>query len=143
VPKKQVSSPLAGQDYRPCAFPRTLSSTIPLLRGVGGRLDGDILLPAALAAAVLRPHVRNIDLIQRLFEFEIGYTETVQSQSIRGATGSGTSQYHLSAGAARLPLRRKMSKNSMSIGPAATDAEIATGGATGFGPASLGATARH
>jgi hypothetical protein len=36
-----------------------------LLRAVGDRLDGNILLPAALAVAVLRPPLWNIELIQR------------------------------------------------------------------------------
>jgi hypothetical protein len=48
----------------------------PIARGVGDRLDGNIPLPAALAVAVLRPQVCNIELTQRLFPFSTGYAET-------------------------------------------------------------------
>jgi hypothetical protein len=45
----------------------------PLLRGVGHRLDGNILLPAALALAVLRRQLWNIELLERLLAFLTGY----------------------------------------------------------------------
>src|SRR5215469_12478725 len=73
--QKQLSSPIAAHHCEPCAFLWTLSSTIPLLRAVGDRLDGNVLLPAALAVAVLRPPLWNIELIQRLFAFSTGYAE--------------------------------------------------------------------
>ena len=45
---------------------------------------------------------------------------------MRSPTGSGTSQYCLSATVERLPSPGKMSKSGMSIDPVATDAEIGT-----------------
>jgi hypothetical protein len=42
---------------------------------VGDRLDGNILLPAALALAVLRLQLRNIELLERLLAFLTGYAE--------------------------------------------------------------------
>jgi hypothetical protein len=43
---------------------------------MGDRLDGNVLLPTALAVAVLRPQVWNIELIQRLIAFPSRYAET-------------------------------------------------------------------